>query len=318
MKQPAQNFQVLATVTEYTRFYGLPAPAHPLFTVVDLAALRELPRPAALAAAITPVVLQLYSVSLKRNMQGAAFRYGYQSYDFNEGVLSFLAPGQGCWMAQELDAATMENIATSIDGWMLVFHPDLLLRYPLGKKIAGYGFFSYQVHEALHLSAHEERLLEGLLANIQAETTRHLDTFSQEVIVAQLDVLLTYANRFYHRQFLTRRATEHDLLTRFEEQLTAHFAREEPQPLPTVQQFADALHVSPAYLSDMLGTLTGQTTQQRIHQALIEKAKHLLLNTSLTVNEAAFQLGFEYPPYFSRLFKSKTGLTPTEFRFSVQ
>ncbi|WP_375417344.1 helix-turn-helix domain-containing protein [uncultured Hymenobacter sp.] len=323
MKQPAQEFQVLASVTEYTRFYSLPAPVHPLLTIVDLASLRERSpsaQAAATAAALMPVVSQLYQVSLKRNLQGAALRYGHQSYDFNEGVLSFLAPGQGCWLTRERpDAAALSRYLTELDGWMLLFHPDLLSRFPLGRKIAGYGFFSYQVHEALHLSAPEEQLLDGLLSNIRGETGRALDAFSQEVIVAQLDVLLTYANRFYHRQFLTRRAAEHDLLSRFEAQLSAYFARQEAgQPLPSVQHFADALRVSPAYLSDMLRTLTGQNTQQHIHQALIERAKRLLLTTSLTINETAFQLGFEYPQYFSRLFKSKTGLTPAAFRFSAQ
>lgn len=320
MKQPVPAFQVLSTVTEYTRFYGLPAPAHPLLTVVDLASLRHLPRPAARQAAATaPVVVQLYMVSLKQNIQGAVFRYGHQSYDYNEGVLSFMAPGQGCWMAQELDADALERLAADLSGWTLLFHPDLLLKYPLGKKIAGYTFFSYQVHEALHLSAPEEKVLDNLLAGIRGESERPVDAFSQEVIVAQLDVLLTYANRFYHRQFLTRRAAEHDLLSHFEAQLAAYFAHEgEAPPLPTVQHFADQLHVSPAYLSDMLRTLTGQNTQQHIHQVLLEKAKRLLLTTSLTVNETAFRLGFEYPQYFSRLFKSKTGLTPAAFRFSAQ
>lgn len=195
---------------------------------------------------------------------------------------------------------------------------DLLHKYPLAKKMAGYSFFSYQVHEALHLSAGEEELLNGLLATLQREHAQPIDAFSQDVLVAQLEVLLTYANRFYHRQFLTRRPAEHDLLSRFEALLTAYFAQSDSQPLPTVQHFADALHVSPAYLGDMLRSLTGQTTQQHIHQALIERAKQLLRSTSLTINETAFRLGFEYPQYFSRLFKNKTGLTPAAFRFSAQ
>ena len=201
---------------------------------------------------------------------------------------------------------------------MLIFHPDLLYKYPLGKKIANYGFFSYQVHEALHLAAHENEMLDGLVESIRRECEQPIDAFSQDVLVSQLDVLLSYANRFYHRQFLTRRPAEHDLLTRFEEQLTAYFTQDGEHPLPTVQYFADALHVSPAYLSDMLRVLTGQNTQQHIHQALITKAKQLLLGTSLTINETAFQLGFEYPQYFTRLFKSKTGVTPAAFRFSAK
>ena len=184
--------------------------------------------------------------------------------------------------------------------------------------MANYGFFSYQVHEALHLSAGEEVMLDQHIDAIRMEYERPIDAFSQDVLVSQLEVLLNYANRFYHRQFLTRRTVEHDLLTRFETQLIGYFAQDGEHPLPTVQFFADQLDVSPAYLSDMLRTLTGQNTQQHIHHALIEKAKRLLATTSLSINETAFQLGFEYPPYFSRLFKSKTGQSPAAFRFSAQ
>ena len=306
MKQPATDILVLETVTDYTRFCGLPAPAHPLLTVIDLEQTRGNPMPAKL----TPVLQQLYTVWVKKNLRGKVY-YGHQTYDFSEGVMGFQAPGQVFAIDASLDIS-------QLSGWMVVFHPDLLRKYPLGKKIGSYGFFSYAVHEALHLSAQEELALDAQLANIRAEYERPIDAFSQDVLVSQLDVLLNYANRFYHRQFITRRSPEHDLLSRFEMQLTSYFATETEQPLPTVQHFADALHVSPAYLSDMLRTLTGQTTQQHLHQALIEKAKRLLLTTSLTINETAFQLGFEYPQYFTRLFKSKTGVTPAAFRFSAQ
>lgn len=310
MKQPAKEFRVLATVTDYTRFYGLPAPTHPLLTLVDLAEAREQARGQDFPQLLGPVVPQLYTVFLKRNLNGPLY-YGHRSYDFREGVLGFSAPGQVFQVDAALDTS-------QVSGWMLVFHPDLLRKYPLGKKIAGYGFFAYEVHEALHLSAQEESLLDGLLHGLRTEAGRPIDAFSQDVLVAQLDVLLSYANRFYHRQFLTRRGAEHDLLTRFEELMRGHFAQDGPLALPTVQSFAAALHVSPAYLSDMLRGLTGQTTQQHLHHGLIEKAKLLLLSTSLSVNETAFQLGFEYPQYFSRLFKSKTGLSPAAFRFSAQ
>lgn len=323
MKQPAKDFHVLNTVTEYTRFYGLPAPAHPLLTVIDLGSLRNLPKESVAKAVVTPVVQQLYMVSLKRNLQGAAIRYGHKSYDFNEGVLSFLAPGQGCWWVGAGRELVQEVNWEEVSGWTLLFHPDLLSRYPLGQRIGQYGFFSYQVHEALHLSAGEEGQLNALVETIRKENERPIDAFSQDVIVAQIDVLLTYANRFYHRQFLTRRTAESDhnggaLLGRFETLLTNYFAQTPGAPLPTVQYFADELNVSPAYLSDMLRSLTGQNTQQHIHQALIERAKGLLLSTSLSINETAYQLGFEYPPYFSRLFKNKTGLTPAQFRLSMQ
>lgn len=307
MKPAAKDFRVLQTVTDYTRFYGLPAPTHPLLTLIDMEQARCLP------PVTTPVVQQLYTVALKRGLKGGTILYGRQSYDFQEGVLFFLGPGQVFAADPGLDVS-------ELTGWMLVFHPDLLLRYPLARKILGYGFFAYEAHEALHLSAPEESQLDALLLSIRREYEQPIDAFSQDVLVAQLDVLLSYANRFYHRQFLTRRTAEHDVLSRFEQLLAAYFAPQDdsPRPLPTVQHFADALHLSPAYLSDLLRTLTGQTTQQHLHHALIEQAKRLLLGTSLTVNETAFRLGFEYPQYFSRLFKSKTGLTPAAFRFSAQ
>lgn len=304
MKQPAKEFRLLASVSDFTEHFHFPAPTHPLLTVIDLAQHRQL------VATDGPALRQLYIISLKKNLKGQ-MQYGQRSYDFGAGVLAFFAPGQLCEGSDGLDISEMS-------GWMLVFHPDLLHKHPLGKKIASYGFFSYQVHEALHLSAREEALLDGLLTGMRAEADQPIDSFSQEVLVSQLEVLLNYANRFYHRQFLTRRPAEHGLLSRFEELLTTYFAEASEQPLPTVQYFADALHVSPAYLSDMLRSLTGQNTQQHIHQQLIEKAKQLLLSTSLTINETAFQLGFEYPQYFSRLFKNKTGLTPAAFRFSAQ
>lgn len=303
MKHSTKDFSVLATVTEYARFYGLPAPAHPLLTVVNMTTFNNLSP----SIAATPVVQQLYTVSLKRNLGGAALQYGQQSYDFNEGVMSFLAPGQGCW-------ADYDQMPDEASGWMVIFHPDLLGKYPLGKKIMNYGFFSYQLHEALHLSAQEEELLGNLVNTIRDENDRSIDSFSEEVIISQLDLLLTYCNRFYHRQFATRRTVEHDTLSRFEALLFDYFRQPDTQPLPTVQYFANALHLSPSYLSDMLRALTGQNTQQHIHQALIEKAKRLLMGTSLSIKETAYQLGFEYPQYFSRLFKNKTGLTPAEFR----
>jgi AraC family transcriptional activator of pobA len=308
MKHPAKDFRVLTTVTDYTRFYGLPAPAHPLLTVIDLAQACVEAIADQRIMTTTSIVQQLYTVFLKRGLEGPLY-YGHQSYDFSEGVLGFVAPGQVFTVDGTLDAS-------KVSGWLLVFHPDLLHKYPLGQKIASYGFFSYQVHEALHLSAQEESVLDGLLHNIRGEYERPIDAFSQDVLVSQLDVLLSYANRFYHRQFLTRRTVEHDLLSRFEALLTNYFTQDEA-PLPSVQHFADALHVSPAYLGDMLRSLTGQNTQQHIHHALIEKAKGLLLTTSLSINETAFRLGFEYPQYFTRLFKSKTGVTPAAFRVSA-
>lgn len=315
MKHTTTDIQTLHTVNEYTRFYDLPAPAHPLLTLIDLEAANQQAVARGGAGIPKPVALQLYTIFLKRNLNGLLY-YGHRPYDFSEGVMGFSAPGQVFAVDPSLDT-------TQVTGWMLVFHPDLLRKYPVGKRIGSYGFFSYAVHEALHLSEQEEVQLGRLLDNLRAECNRPIDAFSQDVLVGQIELLLTYADRFYTRQFVTRRSVEHDrdegsVLSRFETALRDYLAREADQPLPTVQFFADQLNVSPAYLSDLLRVLTGQNTQQHIHNALIEKAKRLLLTTSLSVNETAFQLGFEYPQYFSRLFKSKTGLSPVAFRLSAQ
>jgi AraC-like DNA-binding protein len=303
MKQPTKEFTTLASVADFARHFGFASPTHPLLAIYDLAGHHPPPTPPGRA------LRQLYLVALKRDLKGH-LRYGQGHYDFSEGVLGFYAPGQLCAGDEPADNP-------ELSGWLLVFHPDLLARYPLGQKISSYQFFSYQVHEALHLAAREEEVLNELAASLRRESEQPADAFSQDVLVAQLDLLLSYANRYYHRQFQTRRVGPHDLLSRFEALLAGYVAHAAEQPLPTVQHFADALHVSPAYLSDMMRTLTGQNTQQHIHQAILEKAKTLLLSTSLSINETAFRLGFEYPQYFSRLFKSKTGQTPAEFRLSA-
>jgi AraC family transcriptional regulator, transcriptional activator of pobA len=261
MKPIATECRRLNTVTDYTRLCGLPAPVHPLLTLIDLEQTRDRSR----SALHTPVVQQLYSIWLRKNFRGR-LHYGHQSYDFSEGVLGFVAPGQVFAIDETIDIS-------GLSGWMLVFHPDLLGRYPLAQKIRSYGFFSYVVHEALHVSAAEEAVLDTLLGTIRGEYGRPIDRFSQDVLVAQLELLLSYANRSYHRQFVTRQATSHDLLSRFETRLIGYFAQDADLSLPTVQYFADELNVSAAYLSDMLPTLTGQTTQQHIHHVLIEKAK---------------------------------------------
>lgn len=197
---------------------------------------------------------------------------------------------------------------------MVVFHPDLLARRPAGPFPGSYPFFAYRVQRALALSAAEEQLLAHTVAGLRRESEQPGDAFSQQLLSTQLDVLLQYAHRVYHRQFPTPPAGGPDLLSRFEALLTAYLDHAAEQPLPTVQHFAEALHVSPAHLGDVLRTHTGQNAQQYLHHALLEKAKQLLLSTSLSIRETAFYLGFDNPSYFSRLFKHKTGRTPANFR----
>jgi AraC-like DNA-binding protein len=224
--------------------------------------------------------------------------------------LVFISPGQV--LSIEADAELKHS------GWLLVVHPDFLWNTSLAKTIKQYEYFSYSVHEALHLSGKEEAMIMGIMQNIGQEYHSNIDKFSQNVIIAQLDLLLTYAERFYHRQFITRKITNHKLLDRLEVILTDYFNSDglSKNGLPTVQYVAEALNVSPNYLSVLLKVLTGQSTQQHIHNKLIEKAKERLSTTDLTVNEIAYELGFEHSQSFSKLFKSKTSLSPLTFRNS--
>ena len=298
-KVPRHHFN---TIGEYHSFMGLPAPEHPLISLVDLGSKDRNPPQEGEAL----MVFDFYLVALKRN-PGAHYRYGQQSYDFNEGVLFFMSPGQV--FGVNFDKSVQANLS----GHMLLIHPDFLWHTALAQKIKEYDYFSYATHEALHLSEKEEGILKELLYRIAGEYGAPLDRFSQDVIVAQLQLLLTYAERFYQRQFLTRRRGGEDLLAQLETILEAYF-RSDAGGLPTVQQVAAKLHVSPGYLSGMLRTLTGRSTQEHIHDKLIAIAKGRLSTTNLTVSEIAYELQFEHPQSFSRLFKAKTGVSPLQFR----
>jgi AraC-like DNA-binding protein len=297
-KEPHQ----LKTIYDYHQFRGLPKPEHPLVSVVNLAAIRQLRdnEPKSLTQ-------DFYSIALKRNFHGK-LKYGQQEYDFDEGVMFFISPGQV--YSIESDKALEHS------GWLLFFHPDFLWNTPLAKTIKQYEFFSYAANEALHLSEKEEAIIAGIIQQIEHEYHSNIDKFSQSVIIAQLELLLTYAERFYHRQFITRKINNHKILTRLEAILTAYFNSDDlvKKGLPTVQYIAGELNVSPNYLSSLLKVLTGQNTQQHIHSKLIEKAKEKLSTTDLSVSEIAYELGFEHPQSFSKLFRTKTNLSPLEFR----
>ncbi|GAB3640764.1 helix-turn-helix domain-containing protein [Spirosoma arcticum] len=297
--------QRIHTIGEFHQFRNLPKPEHPLVSVVRFEDMRLS------AAEPTTQVLDFYSIALKRNPH-SKIKYGQQGYDFDEGVLFFIAPGQ----VYSIETAVDEPPSHS--GWMLLVHPDFLWNTSLAKTIRQYEYFDYSVHEALFLSDKEETTMVGILENIQQEYHTRIDTLSRDIIVAQLEVLLKYAERFYKRQFITRSLTNHQLLERLETLLTDYFLTESliETGLPTVQYVADMLHVSPNYLSGLLKTLTGQSTQQHIHSRLIDRAKEQLSTTNLTVNEIAYALGFEHPQSFSKLFKTKTALSPVAFRSS--
>lgn len=302
--QPPFHFH---TITEYHRAAGLPKPAHPL---VSLVRMDHLTRP--LAEGPFSLVYDFYSISMKR-VKNVKFKYGRQSSDFDEGVLFFMSPGQVFGM--EIDADT---ILHPPEGWILLIHPDFLWGTPLAKNIRQYEFFGYSVYEALYLSDKEEQMLNGIVGNIEQEYLSNIDRFSQSVIIAQLELLLTYSDRFYQRQFITRKMANHEILARLEQLLANYFnsgalAR---KGLPSVTYIAENLNISPGYLSSMLKSLTGQNTQQHLHNKVIELAKEKLSTTNLSVSEIAYELGFEHLQSFSKLFKTKTSLSPMGFRHS--
>ena len=302
MKNTEQNIKKINSIKELHSFIGLPSPLNPLITLIDHSSSMSNKQ-----TQNEKLLLNFYNISIKRSFKGK-LKYGKNHYDFDEGTMSFIAPNQIISIDSEADRNN--------DGWSLLFHSDLIRQYPLGKIIKNYGFFSYTVNEALHLSDEEEKTVEAVVQNIQKEINSRLDNFSQDVIVSNLELLLSYCNRFYSRQFITRKMATNDLLTNFENILDKYFTNDSDFTLPTVEKLATELNVSSSYLSDMLRSLTGQNTQQHIHDKLIEKAKEILTNTNLTVSEIAYQLGFEYSQSFSKLFKSKTNLTPIEYRHS--
>lgn len=292
---------ILNSVSEMHTFLKIKGPSHPLVSVVNFADIERLS-----SEENQTFVYNFYAIYLKKNFDGT-IKYGQQYYDYNNGIMTFFAPKQ---------KLTVEaGNASKIEGWMLVFHPDFIHNYEVGKRIKEYGFFSYAANEALHLSDKEVTIISGLVHNLQQEIETMIDNYTQDVVVSHIELLLNYCNRFYNRQFITRKKASNDLFLKFEALLTAHF-QNEISDLPSVQYFADKLLVSPHYLNDMLKNLTGQTTQQHIQNQLIEKAKELLSITKLSVSEIAYQLGFEYPQSFNKLFKNKTSLTPLEFRQS--
>ena len=307
MKKPENAPRRFASLSEAHRALGLPPPLHPLISLLHGAH-----PPAEPGASPQPHVLGFYKISYRPRLSSKLL-YGQGYYDFEEGGMLFAAPNQ-------LIGSTEERAEGACADFTLLIHPDFLASYPLAKKMRSYGFFTYSANEALHVSEQEKELLLALFKTMEAELASRLDEFSQEVVIAQLDLLLTYAQRFYKRQFLTRKVVHSDLLQRLEDTLAACFRSESllGRGIPTVQYLAECLHVSPSYLSDMLRTLTGQSAQQHIHDKLIEQAKEKLTTTGLSVGEVAYALGFEHSQSFSRFFKTKTAQSPLAFRRSFQ
>jgi len=294
------------TITEGHRLLDLPKPEHPLISVVNYASIR----PPSTEIAERGVVFDFYYISLKKGFSNK-FYYGQQQYDFDDGMMYFVAPNQ-------VVRGAGPGPGDELSGWVLLVHPDLFWGEPLAKSIKKYDYFDYTVNEALFLSDKEEIVINGIVKNIQAEYCSNIDNFSASIIISHLETLLNYSERFYQRQFITRKKSNHQLLDRLDKLLVTYFDGDDlaTKGLPTVQYISDQLHISPTYLRGLLKTITGQNTQQYIHDKLLEKAKEKLSTTDLSVSEIAYALGFEHPQSFSKLFKTKTNVSPLEFRQS--
>lgn len=295
--------KIFRTISELHVAMGQPKPMHPLISILNYG-----------EAIFDPkdfehgIILEYYKISFKTHFKGK-LKYGHGFYDFEEGGMSFVSPGQILKMQEE---------EADYSGMSLHIHPDFIRPYSLNSNIKKYGFFNYSTSEALYLSEKEKETILGVFASILNELNERIDNFSQDVIISQIELLLNYSNRFYNRQFITRKAVNHDVLAKLETIINDYFDNEETllNGVLTVQFLADHLNLSPRYLSDLLRSLCGQNTQQYIHDKLIEKAKEYIANGTFSVSEIGYKLGFEHPQSFNKLFKKKTNLSPIAFKES--
>lgn len=301
MKTPEK----VSSIRTLHQFLGLTKPSNPLISVFNFDQVR-LESETILSAVTT----DFYVIALKKDCTGGKCRYGQQYYDFDEGIMYFIAPHQ---VLQFKDV-----LLNGVQGFVLVVHPDFLHGYTLASQVRAYGYFSYTANEALYLSDKEERSITDIIDNIEREIDANMDAFTQDLLISNLDLLFKYCDRFYNRQFLTRKKANNDLLSKLEILLDDYFKNDKliENGIPSVHSIAAQLNLSANYLSDMLRVQTGQTTQQHIQNRLVEKAKELLSTTEMSVSEIAYHLGFEHPQSFHRLFKSRTSISPLEFRVS--
>ncbi len=292
----------LSDISEINRFVKS-STRHPLVSIVDFSKADEYIEEG------TRISADFYSIMFK-NYCTNQLKYGRQSLDFQDGNLICIAPRQILTMDTEIE---MKEDRT---GWGLFFHPDLLRGTSLANKMGEYSFFSYDVTEALHLSDKEKSILLDCINKIEYELDQNIDSHSQKLIVSNIELLLNYCSRFYGRQFITRKNSNSNIIAQVENILKEYFnsTRMREQSLPTVKYLSERVNLSAGYLSDLLKKETGMTAQDHIHYYLIEEAKNILLNSDQSVSEIAYSLGFEYPQYFSKLFKQKTGKTPGEYR----
>ncbi|MBL3657239.1 helix-turn-helix domain-containing protein [Fulvivirga sediminis] len=303
----ANQIKKVNTISEYHKLRCLEKPKHPLISLVDYSQITDSPEDNNVNW-----LHNFYSIAMKKDLD-VKMMYGQQEYDFDEGLMSFLAPNQVLNIVVENE---MTNSNRS--GWLLFIHKDFILNTSLSKMIKDYEFFNYAISEALFLSEKEEQIIDSIFQNINNEINANIDGYSQKIIISHIETLLNYAERFYNRQFITRKRSNHQILGQLEESLNDYFKSDDliNKGLPTVKYLAGALNVSPNYLSGLLKSITGLNTRQHIHQKLIETAKEKLSTTKLTVSEIAYELGFEHVQSFNKLFKTKTNLSPLEFRAS--
>ncbi len=296
------EFFRLKSISELHHLFGLEKPLHPLITVI-----KEWPE-TNFDFKDTKMTSDLYVIGLKGNVKGT-FKYGRNTYDYEEGTLVFMAPNQ---------VAKFDEADADLDryGWNIFFHPDLIRKSTLANAIKDYSFFDYGINEALHVSDKEKLMLTDFVQKIEIELEQNIDKHSQELILANLESLLKYCRRYYDRQFYTRTNLNKDLVDRFNKFLESYFSSDElkNKGIPTISKCGESMNMSGGYLSDLLRLETGRSAKDHLHDFIIEKAKTMLLGSNTTVSEVAYGLGFEYPQYFGRLFKNKTGLNPTDYR----
>jgi len=289
------------TISELHKIAGFDKPKHPLVTVIDYSKVNFADAPTS-----GSFVCSFYSINFKKHCE---FMYGGQLFDHKEGTLHCTAP-------EQIISFDRKNEGNNSVGWGLYFHPELIRNTSLATKIDEYSFFLYSENEALHLSEQEKDVLFSIFTQIEKEYNTNIDHYSHDLLISNIELLLNYGKRFYGRQFITRTNQNKDIIVRFETFIKDYFHSDKLKSLgiPTVKHCAEEMHLSPNYFSDLLKSETGKNTQEHIHYYLLEKAKTLLVNTNNTIDEIAYELGFQYPQSFSKLFKKKIGITPTIFR----
>lgn len=304
MKETKDDIIHIKSISQVHQILGLDGPQHPLVTV-----LRNNDKLSEFSSGDYKFSIDLYIINLKSGMEGSCV-YGRSNYDYQEGTIVFMAPGQTIKVDPSGEIPDLDK------SWILLFHPDLIRKSELGNKIDSYSFFNYEVNEALHISEDEKKFLNQIITNIEREYSQNIDKHSQELIVSNIKMVLDYCVRYYDRQFYTRTNLNKDLVGKFQSVLKNYYRSKLPIEigLPTVKYLGKELGISPYYLSDLLKKETGRNTLEHIHFYIIDLAKTTLLNSKKSVSEIAYELGFEYPQHFSKLFKNKTGLSPGEYR----